>query len=235
MAESRTSYVYDQIVRGILAGSYRPGQALNRRDVASGLNVSISPVNEAFAILQTEGIVETIPRKGTFIGRLDWRDLTELTIVRAGLEVEAARAYCGARITAVKSRMVALADRVDGAEPGSFEQLHHDIVFHRALVALAGNRYLAKIFDTVISRSLLLAAEATAALGGKTAAKLSHKRFVRELAAATPQTVTDLVRKNIFSGKEAFLELDGSTDPEFRPDTALNVILSVIDGKSTEA
>jgi GntR family transcriptional regulator, rspAB operon transcriptional repressor len=228
MAESRTSYVYDQIIRGILTGTYRPGQALNRRDVASGLNVSISPVNEAFAILQTEGIVQTIPRKGTFIGRLDWRDLTELTIVRAGLEVEAARAYCGERIASVKLRMFELADRVDKADPASFEHLHGDIVFHRALVALAGNHYLASIFDTVITRSLLLAAEATIATGHKTS-KLSHRKFVRDLCAATPESVGELVRRNIFSGKESFLEFDGSTDPDFRPDTALDVILSVMD------
>lgn len=228
MNESRTSYVYDHIIRGILSGAYRPGQALNRRDIAKELDVSISPVNEAFAILQTEGIVETIPRKGTFVGRLDWRDLTELTFVRAALEVEAARHYCGERISAVKSRMLELADRVDKAEPTTFENLHADIVFHRALVALAGNRYLATTFDTVITRSLLLAAEATLSVGKKTA-KLSHKKYVRDLTKATPDTVSELVRKNVFSGKEAFLEFDGSADPDFRPDTALNVILSVID------
>jgi len=234
MAESRTSVAYYQIIRAILAGTYRPGQALNRRDVANGLNVSISPVNEAFAILQTERIVETIPRKGTFIGRLDWRDLTELTIVRAGLEVEAARAYCGERITSVKSRMLELADRVDKADPASFEHLHGDIVFHRALVALAGNHYLASIFDTVITRSLLLAAEATLATGDKTA-KLSHRKFIRDLCSATPETAGEIVRRNIFSGKESFLDFDGSTYPGFRPDTALDVILSVMDGKAATA
>lgn len=234
MAESRTSYVYDQIIRAILSGTYRPGQALNRRDVASGLNVSISPVNEAFAILQIEGIVETIPRKGTFIGRLDWRDLTELTIVRAGLETEAARAYCGERISAVKARMLDLAERVDKADPTSFEHLHDDIVFHRALVSLAGNHYLASIFDTVITRSLLLAAEATLSTGS-TIGKLSHRKFVRDLSSATPETVGEIVRRNIFSGKESFLDFDGSTDPEFRPDTALDVILEVMDSRAEGA
>jgi DNA-binding GntR family transcriptional regulator len=232
MPESRTSYVYEQVVRGILSGKYRPGQALNRREVASRLAVSISPVNEAFAILQTEGIVETIPRKGTFIGRLDWRDITEVTLVRAALEVEAARAHCGERIEAVKPRLLKLAERVDKTQPGTFENLHADIVFHRALVALSGNRYLATIFDTVISRSLLLAAEATAALGGKAAVKLSHEKYIEDLATAGPDTVSDLVRRNIFSGKESFLEFDSSFDPEFRPDTALDVILSVIDSST---
>ena len=231
MAESRTSHVYEQIVRGILGGKYRPGQALNRREVASGMKVSISPVNEAFAILQTEGIVETIPRKGTFIGRLDWRDLTEITLVRAALETEAARAYCGERIASVKSRMTELAAAVDDSDPGTFENLHADIVFHRALVALSGNRYLATLFDTVISRSLLLAAEATAALGGATS-KLSHKRYVRDLSSADQTSVGELVRKNIFSGKESFLEFDGASGSGVPEATPLNVILSVINSSS---
>ena len=60
-------------------------------------------------------------------------------------------------------------------------------------------------------------------------------QVIRDLCSATPETAGEIVRKNVLSGKESFLDFDGSTDPDFRPDTALDVILSVMDGKAATA
>ncbi len=225
MSESRASHVYETILRRVLVGDYRPGQALTRRDVAAELGVSISPVNEAFVVLQSERIVETVPRKGTFIARLDRRDLAELTIVRTALEVEAARAYCGGRISERARELLELAARVDAAEPVTYEHLHADVVFHRALVALSGNRFLASMLDTVIARSLLLAMGAALAAHGKPAS-MSHRKLVRDLCAASPESVAPIVRKNIYSGKETFLDSDPTGTA--RTGSPLDLVLSVI-------
>jgi len=227
VTESRTAYVYESVIRRILSGAYRPGQALNRREVASELSVSISPVNEAFAVLQSEGIVQTLPRKGTFVSQLDWRDLVELTIVRTALEAEAARAYCGERIARNRKELLELADRVDDAEPVTYEHLHADIVFHRKLVSLAGNRSLAMMLDTVIARSLLLAMEAALATRGRPTT-MSHRKLVSDLCSARPDAVAQIIRRNIYSGKEAFLDVDTARSVTARPDTPLDLVLSVI-------
>lgn len=227
MSESRSSYVYEMVIRRILSGEYRPGQVLNRRGVAADLSVSIFPVNEAFSVLQSEGIVQTVPRKGTFIAQLDWRDLVELTIVRSALEVEAARAYCGERISSRKQEMLELADRVDSAPPVTFEYLHADVVFHRSLVSLAGNRYLASILDTVMTRGLLLAMEAILTTHGEPVT-MSHNEFVRELCSATPETVPPIVRRNILAAKQAFVERETSWTDIDRADSSLDLLLSVM-------
>ncbi|TVQ20832.1 MAG: GntR family transcriptional regulator [Spirochaetaceae bacterium] len=200
---------------------------MNRREVAAELSVSISPVNEAFAILQSEGIVQTLPRKGTFVSQLDWRDLVELTIVRTALEAEAARAYCGERIALKRKELLELAGRVDDAEPVTYEHLHADIVFHRTLVSLAGNRSLAMMLDTVIARSLLLAMEAALATRGRPTT-MSHRKLVRDLCSAKPAAVDQIIRRNIYSGKEAFLDVDTARSVTDRPDTPLDLVLSVI-------
>ena len=230
MSESRSEFVHETIIRRILSGEYRPGQPLNRRDVASSLDVSISPVNEAFAILQVEGIVQTVPRKGTFVDRLDWRDLTEFTVVRVGLEVEAARYYCGARIAGEKGRMFDLAAQVDDSEPVTYEYLRADVLFHRALVELAGNRYLSRMLDMVMTRSLLLAMEASLTMHARPGTA-SHRKFVRDLCKADPNSVGAIVRRNVFSGKEDFLQLERPIEDSATPDTSLDVVLSMIGEK----
>ncbi len=207
MPESRSSFVYEMVIRRILSGEYRPGQLLNRRSVAADFSVSIVPVNEAFTLLHSEGIVKPVPRKGTFIAQLDWRELMEVTIVRSALEVEAARAYCGKRISSRRQHMLELADRVDNAPPVTFEYMHADVMFHRTLVSLAGNRYLSYLLDTVMTRGLLLAMEAVLTTHSEPVT-ISHHQFVEELCDATPEAVGSIVRRNILDAKQAFIELD---------------------------
>jgi DNA-binding GntR family transcriptional regulator len=231
MAESLSNQVYETVIRKILSGEYRPGQVLNRRAVAADLSVSIVPVNEAFTLLQSEGIVQTVPRKGTFVAQLDWRDLIEVTIVRAALEVEAARAYCGKRISLRRQQMLELAATVDNAPPVTFEYLHADVVFHRSLVALAGNRYLASLLDSVMTRGLLLAMEAVLTTH-REPITASHRQFVEDLCEATPDTVGVIVRRNIFDAKQSFMELDMSrteTDSD-GAGSSIGLLLSVMRG-----
>lgn len=227
MRESRSSHVYETVIRRILSGEYRPGQLLNRRAVAEDLSVSIVPVNEAFTLLQSEGIIQTVPRKGTFIGQLDWRDLVEVTIVRSALEVEAARAYCGKRILSQRERMLELADKVDKAPPVTFEYLHADVVFHRKLVSLAGNRYLSYLLDTVMTRGLLLAMEAVLTTHSEPVTA-SHREFINDLCAASPETVGPVVRRNIFAAKQAFFELDKTRNDVDAGGSSLDVLLSAM-------
>lgn len=227
MAESRSSNVYETVIRRILSGEYRPGQLLNRRAVAEDLSMSIVPVNEAFTLLQSEGIIQTVPRKGTFIAQLDWRDLVEVTIVRSALEVEAARAYCGKRIQLQREYMLELADKVDNAQPVTFEYLHADVVFHRKLVALAGNRYLSQLLDTVMTRGLLLAMEAVLTTHSEPVTA-SHREFVDDLCSATPETVGAVVRRNIFAAKQAFIELDKTRSDTDSGNSTLDVLLSIM-------
>jgi len=203
---SRTAQVYEAIIKRILSGEYRPGQAINRRDVAESLGLSVSPVGEAFALLQAEGILETVPRKGTFIGRLDWRDLRDLTQARAAIECGAARAYCGAQLRLERARFLELADSVDAQALASFEHLIADIRFHRALVRLAGNRYLDGAFDGLISRSLLLATEALMPLRKSKDENLSHRILVEELCRADAEGAEEIIRRNIYSGKGPIME-----------------------------
>lgn len=83
---SVTAEVAESIRSAINSGALAPGQHLVERKLASSLGVSTIAVREAFAILGREGIVERIPRRGTFTTVLSSRDLLDLTRVRIALE-----------------------------------------------------------------------------------------------------------------------------------------------------
>ena len=63
LRDSITEHIRAQIIAGRLA----PGQRLNEAELSETLNVSRSPLREAFLILERENLVVNIPRKGTYV------------------------------------------------------------------------------------------------------------------------------------------------------------------------
>jgi DNA-binding GntR family transcriptional regulator len=78
MQASLQSRVAAQIREGIVAGEYAAGTGLSEFTLSSELGVSRTPVREALKQLATEGLVEIVPRVGTFVATPSRRDVTEL-------------------------------------------------------------------------------------------------------------------------------------------------------------
>ncbi|KNY24315.1 GntR family transcriptional regulator [Methylobacterium sp. ARG-1] len=89
---------YDSIKRSILAMDLYDGSAqirLHEHQIAQDLGISRTPVREALTLLEREGFVCTVPRRGLFVRRKTKRDTIEMITVWAALEGSAA--YAAAR------------------------------------------------------------------------------------------------------------------------------------------
>ena len=75
----------------IVAGELRPGQRVNQEDLAATIGLSVAPVREALRVLEQEGQLTYIPRRGYFVTELRLADLEEIYALRAILEARAAR------------------------------------------------------------------------------------------------------------------------------------------------
>jgi DNA-binding GntR family transcriptional regulator len=76
----------DQIVRGLAPHSKLP---LNQ--IAASLAVSTMPVRVALRRLEAEGLVSTLPRRGSWVAPLRVEDIEEIQLMRCRLEGLAAR------------------------------------------------------------------------------------------------------------------------------------------------
>ncbi|GAA0610142.1 GntR family transcriptional regulator [Virgibacillus siamensis] len=83
--------VYENIKMGIVSGDLKPGTKLNEMQIAKQLNVSATPVREAFRHLQVEGLVETIPWRGTVVKEFTEKEIFEAYQCREALEVLATK------------------------------------------------------------------------------------------------------------------------------------------------
>ena len=91
MAASLQSRVAAQIREGIVTGDYAAGTGLSEVTLSSELGVSRTPVREALKQLATEGLVDIVPRVGTFVATPTRRDMIELYGLKEIFEGCAAR------------------------------------------------------------------------------------------------------------------------------------------------
>ena len=87
------SKVYDALKKYILSLNIYLKESdfhLDERQLSEKLGVSRTPIREAIAKLESEGIVITVPRRGVFVRRKSKKELIDIVTVWAGLEGYAA-------------------------------------------------------------------------------------------------------------------------------------------------
>jgi DNA-binding GntR family transcriptional regulator len=82
--------VAEHLKAEILAGTRAPGSRLRQVEIAKALGVSTTPVREALAALQREGLVRAHPQRGAVVFLPSLDDLNEHYEIRAALEALAA-------------------------------------------------------------------------------------------------------------------------------------------------
>jgi DNA-binding GntR family transcriptional regulator len=82
----RDLVVVPTLREAIVGNLMRPGARLTETALAESLGVSRTPVREAFAQLEREGLVTVLPRAGVFVREVTERDVEETYTVRAALE-----------------------------------------------------------------------------------------------------------------------------------------------------
>ncbi|MFW5790708.1 MAG: GntR family transcriptional regulator [Halanaerobiaceae bacterium] len=85
--QSLSDKVAEYLKREIFLENYRGGDHILEAKVAQELDVSRAPVREAIKELEKEGLIETIPRKGSFVASFSEEEIREVFEIRVLLEV----------------------------------------------------------------------------------------------------------------------------------------------------
>jgi len=129
-----------------------PGSRLLEIPLAAQLRVSRTPVREAFAQLEREGLVIVVPRAGVFVREVTLRDIDEIYTVRAALEglaVELAAKRINAMGRARLDHAVeAMKARVDADDPVGYTQELD--AFYATVMSLADNVVLHRTHDGLL-------------------------------------------------------------------------------------
>lgn len=137
----------------ILSGELPLGSKLSEQRLADVLGVSRSPVSQALAILQTEGLVEIYPKRGSFVYSPNAKDVVELCEYRAVLEKAAAilalERHSSALLECLAQEMQSMQTALDAGNASDYSR--HDMAFHLAFLQHCGNKRLEAAYARTIS------------------------------------------------------------------------------------
>jgi DNA-binding GntR family transcriptional regulator len=172
--------VLEQLRHAIVEMRLQPAQRLVERELVEQTGVSRTTIREVLRELAAEGLVTTIPHKGTVVASPSLEHAAELYEVRAVLEGMAARQFAErateAHLTRVRDACDAIeaAASEDGAGPA---MLAAKKLFYDALFDGAGNRTIQEIVVGLQARVTVLR-RASLAQPGRSALTVAEVRAI---------------------------------------------------------
>jgi DNA-binding GntR family transcriptional regulator len=125
---------------------------LDERELSQRLGVSRTPIREAVAVLQQEGFVRVVPRRGIMVVRRTKREIIEMIQVWAALESMAARLITRHASDEAIATLRGLFQRF-GTEHEVLDHLDEyssiNIAFHQTLIHLSGSETLSSLTDNL--------------------------------------------------------------------------------------
>ncbi|KJS86712.1 MAG: hypothetical protein JM58_06425 [Peptococcaceae bacterium BICA1-8] len=143
--------VYNIIKEKIINGSLEPGSHLNELMLSKAMNISRAPIRETINVLEKEGFLELIPRKGAMVTTITRQDAKNIWEMRKVLEVYAAK-YATNLVT--DEELGILDQKLKFAQQGSGEFLSHmdfDLALHGMLYKHITNKIF-KDFMAIITQ-----------------------------------------------------------------------------------
>lgn len=146
--------VFKTLRQAILTGELKPGERLMEIHLANRLGVSRTPIREAIRMLELEGLVTMIPRKGAEVSRISKQDISDVLEVRASLDALAVRLCCeritDEEISRLEDAATAFSKAI--ASGDLTEVARADVDFHDIIVEASQNKRLVQMVNNLAER-----------------------------------------------------------------------------------
>ncbi|MDH5660939.1 MAG: GntR family transcriptional regulator, partial [Gammaproteobacteria bacterium] len=124
-----------------------PGDPIDEMALCERYGISRTPLREALKVLSSEGLIELIPRRGSFVRSMEIDELNELFPVMAVLEGLCAReAVENCKPQDLKQLEQMHEKLEDYVKLGNIDAYYEqNFVFHQAVQDLSGNKWLQRV------------------------------------------------------------------------------------------
>lgn len=169
---------------------------LDERDLSARFGISRTPLREALAQLDQEGLVRVVARRGIFIVRKTKAEILDMIEAWAALESMAARLAAESAPTDSVEELHSLTDPYDDVSRKLGEYSDANIRFHQAILRASGNGLIGEICDGLF---LHVRAIRTRSIFEKDRAQRSiidHKQIVAAIEKRDGDLAERLVREH---------------------------------------
>ena len=171
---------------------------LDERQLSKALGVSRTPIREAMALLEQEGFLRTVPRRGVFIVRKTKKQIIEMIEMWAAIESMAARL---ATLNASDEEIAGLRklfDEFRNSTPA--EHIHEysdaNIAFHQAIIGLSGSHLMGKTIENLFIHVRAIRRMTISQRDRAERSIVDHMKIIEALEARDTELAERLVRQH---------------------------------------
>ncbi len=209
--QTLSQQVVQELKRRILEGELLTGERIWAADLVEELEVSMAPVKDALIVLQGEGLIINVPRRGAIVREFSLKEVIDLYDMRAMVETEAIeRGFAAARIDeAMIDELVRLNELLGQERHGeSFEKNEAayaiDWQFHDVMINASDNQILIEWYQRLNTQSQIIRLSSwnTGPRGDQT--YFEHRAIIDGLQKGDMEQTTKAIREHLGSIVVAF-------------------------------
>ena len=178
--------------------AHREEIRLDDRALARALGVSRTPIREAMMLLEQEGFLRTVPRRGVFIVRKTRKQIVEMIEMWAALESMAARlATTNASDEEIASLRTMFGEfRTSTPAEHIDEYSDANIAFHQAIIRLSGSHLMGKTIDNLFLHVRAIRRMTISQSDRAARSIVDHMRIIEALEKRDTELAERLVRQH---------------------------------------
>ncbi|HKI56735.1 MAG TPA: GntR family transcriptional regulator [Trueperaceae bacterium] len=203
---------YDALREGILSRTLPAGSKLIMRDLVEQLELSPTPINQALAALEREGLVESKPHRGYYVITLEPSDIVDIYTLREVLEglamrlaVEERPRELAAALREVHAEQVVCCEQ---GELGRYGDL--DLAFHRIVWETSGNQRLLHMAEMLMGQVRLLISTSAEVEGRLPASMAEHEGILSDVERGDVDSAERHMRDHVRNAGTALLAYLGA-------------------------
>lgn len=191
---------YQRLRDQLIMLEIRPGEPINDGKVAATMGLGRTPVREALKRLESDHLVVSYSRRGTFATVVDITELAEVSEIRELLEPLAARRAARMASTAMREELGELAKAIgslSSAPAVQHELMRYDVAVHRKIYAASANRHLEDVlirYDNLATRIWCLVLDKMPSVSGHIA---EHARLLEAIVEGDSDRAAELALEHV--------------------------------------
>jgi DNA-binding GntR family transcriptional regulator len=196
------------LTQAIMEGQFTSGERLVENELQRRFGVSRTPIRESFRILEKKGLIQNIPRKGTYVRRITQKDIEENFPVRANLESLAARLALPFLTAQDLEKMEACFSRMSEAgKHNDFKSyLKYHTQYHDVFIRASRNDTLIELLENLRNQAIWFRYSYLYVQEAYDYAVKVHRRILDDFKKTDADHLESLIREHILIALDRFVQ-----------------------------
>lgn len=204
---------YNVLKTRIIHRDFKPNEKLSIPELANQLGVSRTPIREALNRLETEGLIKTVSKVGTFVVAIDEKSLLDIIDTRLMLEywaLERIPKLSADEIQHALSQMEEILSSASNAiRSSTFDSnqlAEYNLDFHLAFIQMGGNQRNTDIYRQLMNYRFSVSKSSLITKAMVETALEQHYAIVASIRTGDIALMREAIYKHLIDSKERLLD-----------------------------